>query len=272
MLNHLTLENFKAWRRVDLRFGKVTGFFGANSAGKSSLLQFLLMLKQTRNATDRGVVLELGGESDLVSLGTFSDVVHRHDEAESIRWSFDWTLPRVLDLARSDGPPLRGTQLGTQCEVGIERRIASIARACPPLLCPGRFHCAHGTARNTPPSGGAERLGRPDVECRLRSKRSDHRREPQRALLRRLQRRVAESGNEPEQLATAENVKLYFVSSHRGEAQCADLQLNEYGEIENWPPNLFGDEMGEVEELPPNAFDRSDRKFLAVPSLPTPRS
>ena len=82
MLNRLKIENFKAWREADLRFGKVTGFFGANSAGKSSLLQLLLLLKQTRNATDRGLVLDFGGPADIVNLGTFKDVVHRHGRAE----------------------------------------------------------------------------------------------------------------------------------------------------------------------------------------------
>ena len=38
MLNRLKIENFKAWRHADLQFGKVTGLFGTNSAGKSSLL------------------------------------------------------------------------------------------------------------------------------------------------------------------------------------------------------------------------------------------
>ena len=37
MLTRMKLENFKAWQEADLKFGKVTGFFGANSAGKSSL-------------------------------------------------------------------------------------------------------------------------------------------------------------------------------------------------------------------------------------------
>ena len=80
MLNRLKLENFKAWREADLEFGGVTGFFGDNSAGKSSLLQLLLLLEQTSNATDRSVVLDLGGPADLVSLGTFKDVIHRHDD------------------------------------------------------------------------------------------------------------------------------------------------------------------------------------------------
>lgn len=49
MLTHFKIENFKAWREADLTLGKMTGFFGSNSAGKSSLLQFLLALKQTRS-------------------------------------------------------------------------------------------------------------------------------------------------------------------------------------------------------------------------------
>ena len=42
MLNRLKLENFKAWREADLELGKVTGLFGTNSSGKTSLLQLLL--------------------------------------------------------------------------------------------------------------------------------------------------------------------------------------------------------------------------------------
>ena len=117
MLTHLALENFKAWQSADLTFGKVTGFFGANSAGKSSLLLFLLMLKQTRNATDRGAVLHLGGGSDLVSLGTFGDIVH--GRKKSLEWSLGWTLPKALDLESSGGPPHRPRSLKAGCRVGI---------------------------------------------------------------------------------------------------------------------------------------------------------
>ena len=122
MLNRLKIENFKAWREADLTLGKVTGLFGTNSAGKSSLLQFLLLLKQTRNATDRGLVLDFGGPTDLVSLGTFTDVVHRHDEDARLRWLLDWTLPETLEIQDPVSPrkrPLfRGDSLSTQCEVG----------------------------------------------------------------------------------------------------------------------------------------------------------
>ena len=104
MLNRLRLENFKAWREADLTFGKVTGFFGANSAGKSSLLQFLLLLKHTRNATDRGSILDFGGPRELVNLGGFTDVVHGHAEDERIRWILDWMLPQPLKITDPEKP------------------------------------------------------------------------------------------------------------------------------------------------------------------------
>ena len=123
MLNRLKIDNFKAWREVDLAFGKVTGLFGTNSAGKSSLLQFLLLLKQTRNATDRGIVLDFGGPGDLVNLGTFTDVVHRHDDGQPISWSLEWTLPEILkirDPMRPRSRPLfQADALRTESEVGL---------------------------------------------------------------------------------------------------------------------------------------------------------
>lgn len=59
-------------------------------------------------------------------------------------------------------------------------------------------------------------------------------------LMRRLQRRVAE------EQVSSEDVKLYFVSTEEGVARASDLELNKWGEIENWPENFFGDEMGEI--------------------------
>ena len=125
MLSRLKLENFKAWQEADLTFGKVTGLFGANSAGKSSILNLLLLLKQTRNATDRGIVLEFGGPADMVNLGTFTDVVHHHEESRSIRWLLEWTLPKTLTIKTIKIPlnpratVFEGRTLQTQCEVGI---------------------------------------------------------------------------------------------------------------------------------------------------------
>ena len=126
MLNRIRLANFKAWREADLTFGKVTGFFGPNSAGKSSILHLLLLLKQTRNATDRGIVLDFGGPSDMVNLGTFDDVVHRHDKRTALSWLLEWTLPKTLEIKdpftpRAD-PVFTGDRLQVRSEVGFRNK------------------------------------------------------------------------------------------------------------------------------------------------------
>lgn len=122
MLKNLTIENFKAWRSVDLEFAPVTGFFGTNSSGKSSLSQFLLMLKQTKNATDRRIVLDFGSDSGLVNLGTYKDVIHDQDANSFMCWSFEWSLPEPLRIRKPGGKKdevlFRGDSLKSGCLIG----------------------------------------------------------------------------------------------------------------------------------------------------------
>lgn len=96
MLKRLKFTNFKSWPVADLACGRITGIFGTNSSGKTSLIQFLLLLKQTKNATDPAISLELNG--DLVQLGTIKDAIHRHDEGRTIdvEASFELAAPLVL--------------------------------------------------------------------------------------------------------------------------------------------------------------------------------
>ena len=439
MLTRVRIENFKAWREADLTLAPITGFFGSNSAGKSSLLQFLLLLKQTKNATDRGIVLDFGGPADFVNLGTFRDVVHGHNDEERIRWILEWTLPQTLKIAdpnkRRKTSLFRDNRLSAECEVGLRSErpwpyrlayrfdgtkfrlqsqpdseenfeldavghplqfqfVRTQGRAWP-LPSPVKTHLfpnqvrnyyqnsdfladfeleyenlmdsvyylgplreyprreyhwagsspedvgqrgertvdailaatrdeemrsfgprtwritfqrmiAHWlkklgliesftleeiakgtnlyqakvrTSRKGPwtslvdvgfgvsqilpalvllyyvPEGSIVLMEQPEIHlhpavqsaladvmvdvARVRNvqiiveSHSEH-------LMRRLQRRVAEEKASPEE------VKLYFVSSQRGEARVSDLQLNEWGTIENWPENFFGDEMGEI--------------------------
>lgn len=99
MLTSLSLTNFKAWNRIDkMRLAPITALFGTNSSGKSSILQFLLMLKQTADNADRSVVLHLGDEKSLVSLGTISDVAFKHPVNPEITIGVEWELPNELDI------------------------------------------------------------------------------------------------------------------------------------------------------------------------------
>ena len=75
MITELRAQNFKSWEDTeDLRFAPLTGFFGANSSGKTSILQVLLMLKQTverprKWPPDRNEPLYFGNDTSLVNLG-----------------------------------------------------------------------------------------------------------------------------------------------------------------------------------------------------------
>jgi predicted ATPase len=90
MLTELHLSNFKSWRELDMKLGQVTGLFGTNSSGKSSILQFLLMLKQTAESSDKELILDLGGQSQLVNLGSFKDFIFKHQESLSLKWEMVW--------------------------------------------------------------------------------------------------------------------------------------------------------------------------------------
>lgn len=78
MFTRLRLTNFKAWKstgNVDLK--PVTMLLGTNSSGKSTLIQSLLLLKQTIQSPDRTVHLNLGGDetTDLFNFGGFNEVL-----------------------------------------------------------------------------------------------------------------------------------------------------------------------------------------------------
>ncbi|MBX7169298.1 MAG: DUF3696 domain-containing protein, partial [Pirellulales bacterium] len=59
-------------------------------------------------------------------------------------------------------------------------------------------------------------------------------------FLNRLQRRVAE------EVLSPDDVAVYFCRRSPTAAELEPLRLNMFGEIENWPPNFFGDEMADI--------------------------
>lgn len=101
MLKHLTIENFKAWEKAEIDYGSITGFFGTNSSGKSSLLQFLLMLKQT--VENR---FELETDGDYAKLGVFEDLIYSHDMNNSIKWLIDADVDEVYPTFDVNGDEL----------------------------------------------------------------------------------------------------------------------------------------------------------------------
>lgn len=97
MIRKISAFNFKSWEKTgDIRLAPITGLFGSNSSGKTSILQLFLMLKQTAESADRSQVLNLGDKGSLVELGTFRDVLFNHAETNALKYALMWDLAEKL--------------------------------------------------------------------------------------------------------------------------------------------------------------------------------
>ncbi len=96
MLKRLLIKNFKSWDKIDMSLAPITGLFGENSSGKSSILQFLLMLKQTKESADRGLSINFGSSGTHVNLGSFHDAIFNHNEKLNLSWDIRWGLKEEL--------------------------------------------------------------------------------------------------------------------------------------------------------------------------------
>ena len=97
MITQMRAKSFKSWKDTgDLRLAPLTGLFGPNSSGKTSILQMLLMMKQTVQSPDWKRPLHTGDDQSLIDLGTFFDLIHSHGPEASLYLSFSWNLPTDL--------------------------------------------------------------------------------------------------------------------------------------------------------------------------------
>lgn len=91
MLKKLRIQNFKLWKDTGtINMAPITLFFGANSSGKSSIGQFLMMLKQTVESADRKTVFNPGGKNSAVQLGSYQDMVFQRDRENKIMFEYQW--------------------------------------------------------------------------------------------------------------------------------------------------------------------------------------
>jgi predicted ATPase len=104
MFTKISLSNFKSWKKIsDMRLSPITGLFGTNSSGKTSILQSFLLLKQTMDSSDRAMVLEFGDQKTLADLGNFREVVHDH-QAKSLDFTISWDSNETLSIKDTENP------------------------------------------------------------------------------------------------------------------------------------------------------------------------
>lgn len=78
MITSICLENFKGFKKTNkLKLKPLTILCGTNSSGKSTIIQSILMLKQTFESSSRYKTILLNGR--LTHLGLFEDLVYMRD-------------------------------------------------------------------------------------------------------------------------------------------------------------------------------------------------
>ena len=126
MFTEMRVRNFKSWRDSGcIAMAPVTGLFGTNSSGKTSLLQALLLLKQTAESVDRRQVLNLGDDRSHMQLGVMTDIIYNHDRDSRLNFDFSWDDPQLAKDLRTDLPePDLHSEVGFSfgTEIGLDQK------------------------------------------------------------------------------------------------------------------------------------------------------
>ena len=125
MLRKMRIQNFKLWKDTgSIRMAPITLFFGANSSGKSSIGQFLMMLKQTVESPDRKAVFYPGGKNSAVQLGSFQEMVFHRDPENRISFEYQWDFKDTLKFKDPvSGQPYTGAALSFKAQVGLGDKV-----------------------------------------------------------------------------------------------------------------------------------------------------
>ena len=105
MIDHIQLRNFKCFREAKVHFGRLTVLSGLNSAGKSSVIQAVLALRQCLASTQGSP-----WRGPLVNLGPLREVRHEDalDDGVRIEASFfgGAGIVRIEDRPEQTGVPM----------------------------------------------------------------------------------------------------------------------------------------------------------------------
>ena len=110
MLTGIGLRNFKAFgeEMQEAPLSKITLIYGPNSGGKSSIIQALLLLKQSLKNNyltggDHDTRRKLVPRDELVDLGSFQALLHKHELARELELSIMYrNLDHGINGARND--------------------------------------------------------------------------------------------------------------------------------------------------------------------------
>lgn len=141
MLKNCRLQNFKSvYDRIELPLAPLTIFAGANSSGKSTLIQSLLLATQTIQNAVRSRAIVLNGH--ILRLGEFGDVLSSGSKAPAITIGFELQIPEETAFApglRYAGP---GSEIASvECEFSFSARASTASATGPQQLQPFLERC-----------------------------------------------------------------------------------------------------------------------------------
>lgn len=86
MLERITLENFKAFKKAEIEIKPITILIGPNNGGKSSILQAIGLMKQTINSNNNDILRFIGD----VDYGDFKAICHQNNDKQFIKFRYDF--------------------------------------------------------------------------------------------------------------------------------------------------------------------------------------
>lgn len=129
MLKNLRILNFKGWQDTGtIEMAPITLFFGTNSSGKSSIGQFMMMLKQTVESPDRRAVFFPGNDKSAVELGSYQEMVFQRNTKNKISFKYDWnfkpslkfTAPNTGTIYEDTDTIYEGDRLSFEAEASLD--------------------------------------------------------------------------------------------------------------------------------------------------------
>lgn len=82
MIKEIHIKNFKSHRSTEIQTSNLTLLCGSNGVGKSSIIQSLLLLRQSHLKNRLQEVIELN--KPLCEIGTFTDALFQFADSEII--------------------------------------------------------------------------------------------------------------------------------------------------------------------------------------------
>jgi len=127
-IDKIRLRDFKCFADSgEIPLAPLTVIFGRNNTGKSSILQSILLLRQTLDSPEYGPRLDLRGP--LYQAGSYADLVHQHKAKQNIVMEFHMTTAHgiaakiELEFCSDEPQPARLARLKINGDDGLTLEI-----------------------------------------------------------------------------------------------------------------------------------------------------